>query len=187
MLLLTDGTELSPNDVNLYDLNYYVILPSTVPNGVILKGLGAGDYKTGQVVLQEVTEKWQQYLQPKGVVLEAGPGPDVLIRVTHGRFVAGRAVHIDGISCGVPGFVEFKDGVRLSYKEMLHPEPTKPDWFISHWWGDSVLAFFARCEMHAQSYCTNCGQGMDREAYNAYSYWICAYVRASGCDRAPCG
>ena len=57
MLLLTDGTELSPNDVNLYDLNYYVILPSTVPNGVILKGLGAGDYKTGQVLLQEVTEK----------------------------------------------------------------------------------------------------------------------------------
>jgi hypothetical protein len=171
-----DGTELLPNLVNLYDLNYYLILPSTVPNGVFLKGLSEGDYKKGEVVLQEVTEKWQQYQQPKGVVLEAGPGPDVLIRVTHGRFVAGRAVHIDGVACGVPGFVEFKDGVRLSYKEMLHPEPTKPDWFISHWWGDSVLAFFDRCEMHAQSYCTKWGQGTDSEAYKSYSYWVCAYA-----------
>ena len=171
-----DGSELTPNLVNLYDLNHYVILPSTVPKGVILKGLGEGAYQKGQVVLQEVTEAWQRYLQPKGVVLEAGSGPDVLIRVTHGRFVAGRTVNIDGVECGAPQFVEFKDGARFSYKELLHPQPTKPDWFISHWWGDSVLAFFARCEMHASSYCTKWGQGMDQDAYAAYSYWVCAYA-----------
>ena len=42
----------------------------------------------------------------------------------------------------------------MCLKEMLHSQPTRPNWFISHTWSDSVIAFVERCDKHAHSYCT---------------------------------
>ena len=175
-----DGKPLNPEHVNLYDLNYYLILPNTVPNGVVLIGLENRTYLKGKKVYQETTDAWQKYQRAEGIVMTTSEGTVAHIKVTRGRFVANKRVFIDGeTTCGTPVFVEFKDGIRVSAKEVLHPAPTKPDWFISHWWGDSVLSFIDRCVFHARKYNTKwSAQGpiFDENAFNNYSYWVCAYA-----------
>jgi len=174
-----DGSTLTPQIVNLYDLNYYLIQPSTVPEGVILKGLHHRSYKKGQIVFQEAESEVEKHQRPFGEVMEDCEGTDVLISVQKGTFVRDRNTVIGDESCGSPVFVEFKDGVRMSLKELLHPESTPPDWFISHSWGDSVQSFVKRCELHAKNYCTTWtenGRVFNKKQYDQYSYWVCAYA-----------
>jgi len=174
-----DGSTLTAQIVNLYDLNYYIIQPSTVPEGVILKGMHHRSYKKGEIVFQEADSEFQKYQRPFGEVMEDCEGTDVLINVQKGKFGKDRNTIIGDESCGSPVFVEFKGGVRMSMKEFLHPQPTPPDWFISHSWGDSVLSFAKRCELHAKKYCTTWtrnGSNFNKNQYDQYSYWVCAYA-----------
>lgn len=192
-----DGSLLTPRQVNLYDLNYYYILPSSVPNGVILHGLKKRNYKKGDLLMQEVSSDHMKFQKPFGEVMEDCEGGDVLVRVTRGRFTKTEKVFLQtdnddststrssndvssGEDCGSPTFVQFKDGVRMSLKEKLHPQPTQPDWFISHSWSDSVISFVERCEKHAYGYCSTWNPSsepdFDEEMFNNYSYWISAYA-----------
>jgi hypothetical protein len=38
---------------------------------------------------------------------------------------------------------------RCSYVELIASGPQKPDWFVSHWWGETVIDFIACLEQHA--------------------------------------
>ena len=180
------GEPLSPEQVNLYDLNYYYIQPKTVPNGVVLFGLEDCEFRMGQVIYQKHENESEQYKRPYGRVLkDSTTGSHVWISVEKGKFYQDLDTFVqDDVesppeNIGSPSFVEFKEGKRSSLKEMLHATPTKPDWFISHTWSDSVLKFVERCEYHATSYCTTWtphGKKFDEDKYNSYSYWICAYA-----------
>jgi hypothetical protein len=52
-----------------------------------------------------------------------------------------------------------------SYVEAVTAQPNPPSWFISHYWGHSVLGFVTCVEQHAR----------DRALPKDTSYWICAY------------
>ncbi|GFH62073.1 hypothetical protein CTEN210_18549 [Chaetoceros tenuissimus] len=179
------GELLSPEQVNLYDLNYYYIQPKTVPNGVVLHGLEDREYRMGQVIYQVHENECEQYKKPYGRVLKDSTTGSVWMSVEKGKFNPDLDTFVqeDAESppenIGSPSFVEFNEGKRSSLKEILHSAPTKPDWFISHTWSDSVLKFVERCEYHARSYCTTWtpqGKKFDQDKYNSYSYWICAYA-----------
>ena len=140
----------------------------------------------GQHLYQE-TGAGTQYQRAQGVVMTTSTCTTMHVRPTRDRFVPPRRCCFitstsaaDDDSCGIPSFVQFKDGFRLSAKEMIHPEPIEPDWFVSHWWGDSVVSFIERCEMHAQSHLmkwrTPHGHTCDHTDIDKYAYWVCAFA-----------
>ena len=56
-----------------------------------------------------------------------------------------------------------------SFVELVVDEGTSeqiPQWFISHWWGEAVLAFIRAVEAHAKA------RGLEASA----AYWVCAYA-----------
>ena len=57
---------------------------------------------------------------------------------------------------------------KCSYVELVAREEQdqKPVWFVSHWWGESVLDFVASICRHA----------FDRGLPDETSYWVCAYA-----------
>jgi len=58
-----------------------------------------------------------------------------------------------------------KDG--CSYVEMIANDPQPADWFISHWWGESVIHFVSCVRQHAIDHCYSFGHKY---------YWVCAYA-----------
>jgi hypothetical protein len=44
---------------------------------------------------------------------------------------------------------------QCSYVETIANSRRKPDWFVSHWWGEPVLNFVACLEQHALDRCSN--------------------------------
>lgn len=162
------GRKLKPADVNLYNLNYEHIMPATVPEGVVVKGLNKGSYKAGDVIEQREDGKTGLPMA-KGYVRKNTKGPNVLVTVTQGRFVqksttSKYAVTVDGQAAGEPSDVSCENSV--SYKELVNPVPLKPTWFTSHWWGEPVMHFIACCENHAKL----------RKLPEEAGYWVCAYA-----------
>jgi len=56
-----------------------------------------------------------------------------------------------------------------SYVELVARGPQPPDWFVSHWWGEVVAAFFACIEGHAKL------RHVARRKTRVL-YWVCAYA-----------
>lgn len=164
---LMTGKALTPSKVNLYNFDYFVISPRTVPDGVVVCGLTHQQYKKNQV-LQQFNGDGK--LIAEGRLLEDVEGENLHVRVAKGRFVS-RNAHgeleaiIDGKPCGIPDHIDLHDS--LSYKELISSEPTEPTWFCCHWWGEPIHDFVACCKQHARFR----GQS-GREA----SYWVCAYA-----------
>jgi len=175
------GTQVEPDDVSLYMLNYFHIAPETAVSHCLLEGL-TGPVKAGQVLIQSNPPGCSHYHCPmaKGRVEEVLVDGSVKVTLLQGRFaaqdVAGNA-HITShpvdakgneeaevsTDCGVPSKVSSPGAV--SYKELLSPKPTKPKWYTCHWWGESVLDFIECCEMHAEL-----------RLIEDPSYWICGYA-----------
>jgi len=57
---------------------------------------------------------------------------------------------------------------KCSYVELVASGPAKPQWFVSHWWGNSVFHLIACIEQHA------CDRFL--ENYDDVKYWICAFA-----------
>ena len=77
-------TPLTPEDVTLYDFNYYRLSPSTVPMGILIVGLTASACGSDDVCLQEST-------RAKGRVSSVAD-EEVRIVVDRGRFEVGYSV-----------------------------------------------------------------------------------------------
>ena len=60
---------------------------------------------------------------------------------------------------------------KCSYVELVASSPQKPDWFVSHWWGEPVLLFLRCLERHAADH-TYPGEEVDENT----AYWVCAYA-----------
>jgi Ran GTPase-activating protein (RanGAP) involved in mRNA processing and transport len=58
------------------------------------------------------------------------------------------------------------DGGVRSLTEALADGPQRPDWFVSHFWGESVSKFVKCLRRHAQ----------DRGLSSDTCYWVCAYA-----------
>jgi hypothetical protein len=56
---------------------------------------------------------------------------------------------------------------KCSYVELVATGPQKPDYFISHWWGEPVEQVVACVETHAKDH------GLDEDTVY---YWVCAYA-----------
>lgn len=56
---------------------------------------------------------------------------------------------------------------KCSFVELFADGPQKPQWFVSHWWGEPVSQFIDCLKQHAADRC------LDEE--NTY-YWVCAYA-----------
>ncbi|CAE7248774.1 TTLL3, partial [Symbiodinium microadriaticum] len=152
-------TPLTPEDVTLYDFNYYRLSPSTVPMGILIVGLTASACGSDDVCLQEST-------RAKGRVSSVAD-EEVRIVVDRGRFEVGAPITVAGKVVGAPDAFLWNDEVRhCSYVELLTKKPQKPKYFVSHWWGEGVLDFVACLEQHANIH----SLGLDAP------YWVCAYA-----------
>ncbi|CAB9514706.1 Kinesin light chain [Seminavis robusta] len=58
---------------------------------------------------------------------------------------------------------------KCSYVELIAPGPQKPDWFVSHWWGEPILQFVACLEKHAKD-------RFPAKRPDQIFYWVCAYA-----------
>eukprot|EP00928_Gymnodinium_smaydae_P041881 TRINITY_DN28285_c0_g2_i1.p1 TRINITY_DN28285_c0_g2~~TRINITY_DN28285_c0_g2_i1.p1 ORF type:complete len:620 (+),score=76.64 TRINITY_DN28285_c0_g2_i1:131-1990(+) len=161
------GEPLLPGNVNLYDLNYYLICPSTAPRGVFLRGLQKGKVAKGQIVKQ--LGRGPDSIGKVMGSRASKDGTSVLVRLSLGKFRSvvegGAPIEIDGVPFGVPTEVECPHS--LSLKEILSTQPLRPRWFVSHWWGEKVFDFIRCCERHAKLRGLEEGQA---------SYWVCAYA-----------
>lgn len=168
------GKMLTPSKVNLYHLNYYLILPETLPEGVVLQGLHCEEaVAVGQPVAQ--LDSTGRYAVPlaEGVVRSVSETGDIQVQVIKGCF-SPRArvgddshVEIEWSRCGVPE--EVLTAGNISYKELISSTPTRPHWFCSHWWGESLFSFVSCCEEHSKL----------RQLDEARAtYWICAYANS---------
>ncbi|CAE7210847.1 TTLL3D, partial [Symbiodinium sp. CCMP2456] len=152
-------TPLTPEDVTLYDFNYYRLSPSTVPMGILIVGLTASACSSDDVCLQEST-------RAKGRISSLAD-EEVGILLDRGRFEVGSPITVSGKVVGAPDAFLWNDEVRhCSYVELLTKKPQKPKYFVSHWWGEGVLDFVACLEQHANIH----SLGLDAP------YWVCAYA-----------
>ncbi|CAE7470307.1 TTLL3A [Symbiodinium sp. CCMP2592] len=152
-------TPLTPEDVTLYDFNYYRLSPSTVPTGILTVGLTASECSSGDVCLQEDT-------RAKGRISSVAD-EEVRILVDRGQFEVSYPITIAGKVVGSADALLWNDEVRhCSYVELLTKKPQKPKYFVSHWWGEGVLDFVACLEQHATIH----SLGLDAP------YWVCAYA-----------
>lgn len=158
-----DGGALDPKEVNLYALNHYLICPSTVPKGVLLRGLEKRDWRQGERLLQRQMAGTGQALV-QGTVRKPSNGSDVLVDLCQGQFKVGLRVEVDDKSVGQVASVTAVNS--LSYKEVMSREPLLPTWLVSHWWGEPVVDFVSCCSAHSS--------GRDLCGHQA-SYWVCAY------------
>merc|ERR1719491_2018446 len=56
---------------------------------------------------------------------------------------------------------------RCSYVEMVAKGPQPADWFVSHWWGGTVIDFVSCIRQHAIDHC---------HSLDHTYYWVCAYA-----------
>jgi hypothetical protein len=56
---------------------------------------------------------------------------------------------------------------KCSYVELVASGPQKPKWFVSHWWGGSVMLFLRCLEQHAADHHLD---------HDDTAYWVCAYA-----------
>eukprot|EP00928_Gymnodinium_smaydae_P044490 TRINITY_DN29677_c0_g1_i1.p1 TRINITY_DN29677_c0_g1~~TRINITY_DN29677_c0_g1_i1.p1 ORF type:complete len:1138 (+),score=115.39 TRINITY_DN29677_c0_g1_i1:27-3440(+) len=155
------GKRLRPCDVNLYDLNHYLIRPSVLLEGMILQGLQPGTYSMGRQLSQTMSNGRRAI----GVIRKDTTGGDVHVTVTCGSFSTKYPVEYDAEHVGTPTRVD--SPVAVSYKELVCREATRPLWFCSHWWGEPVLSFISCCREHARL------RKLDKTDCR---YWVCAYA-----------
>ncbi|CAE8635508.1 unnamed protein product, partial [Polarella glacialis] len=185
------GQLLEPGSVNLYHLNYYVICPCTVPEGVLLRCSGIDPRKAvpGQRVVQsDPKSRNTDNVLAEGVIhgTRTVGGQDLLIvskqkgqfrkepgsNLTVGLVSSQNEVDVRPNQVSKPGCPRSTTSLSLSYQEFLRfrdrlePEAVEPRWFCSHWWGEAVLDFICCCEKHAQV----------RLLGNDSAYWVCAYA-----------
>eukprot|EP00927_Polykrikos_kofoidii_P065593 TRINITY_DN61332_c0_g1_i1.p1 TRINITY_DN61332_c0_g1~~TRINITY_DN61332_c0_g1_i1.p1 ORF type:complete len:849 (+),score=135.50 TRINITY_DN61332_c0_g1_i1:41-2548(+) len=147
------------SDVNLYDLNHYMLCPWTVPGGVIMLGVHVLHANFKAIVYQEAT-------RATGKVQSVEDG-GVHVSVLQGRFVLHKPVSIDGKAAGSPTGFRWAGSVKhCSFVELLASKPQRPRLFTSHWWGEPCVDFIACVEQHSALH-----------GFNADTpYWVCAYA-----------
>ncbi|CAE8725135.1 unnamed protein product, partial [Polarella glacialis] len=185
------GQLLKPGNVNLYNLNYFVICPCTVPEGVLLccSGIDTRKAVPGQRVVQsDPNSRNADNVLAEGVIhgTRTVGGQDLLIvsvqkgqfrkesgsNLTVGLVSSQNEVDVRPNQVSKPGCPRSTTSLSLSYQEFLRyrdrlePEAVEPRWFCSHWWGEAVLDFIRCCEKHAQV----------RLLGEDSAYWICAYA-----------
>jgi len=163
------GTPLLPKQVDLYNLDYWVVSPRTAPQSMTLQGLKKQQYYKDQVITQISPSRGQTMAE--GVVLEDVEGPEVPVHLLKGKFRCSKnksdaIIYIDGHDCGVPEDILCVGS--FSYKETVSSTPTRPGWYCCHWWGEPVYDFVACCVEHAKHQ----AQG----EMNKESYWVCGYA-----------
>jgi len=60
--------------------------------------------------------------------------------------------------------MEHTRSMQCSYVELVATGPQKPTWFVSHWWGEPVMAMIRCLEQHCSNH--------ELSEENTY-YWIC--------------
>mmetsp|Transcript_3695 Transcript_3695/g.8094 ORF Transcript_3695/g.8094 Transcript_3695/m.8094 type:complete len:825 (-) Transcript_3695:93-2567(-) len=183
------GKPINSTTATLHDLNYYVILPETVPEGVALRGVEmAAALTPGTPLVQKdefgTTHPWGK-AKLHGTILAEGilrPGPVnstgrvVEVKVQRGKFVSGigaserATVMAEETDCGPPSLVHAP--VTMSWKEKLSPIPCKPDWFVSHTWSAPVASMLRCIIEHGRLRQT---PGAEAGKDSSPSYWICAF------------
>ena len=150
---------LTPETVTLYDLNAFVIMPATL-------------------------EKRTSYVE---LVVEAGECevvrcPQRHLRMTKVGERRGGSALCDG--CGAEGLERHFQCVRCAYKycercadgakaAVGRAELQRPEWFVSHWWGEPVVLFIACLMQHAKD---RFYRSPDDESWLDTPYWVCAYA-----------
>jgi len=167
-----NGKALAPASVCLYDLNHYLIMPKTVPHGVRLTWVDPlPDALCKGVRLRQVPCEGAR-CRAEGLIMDADPATSsVLVEVQVGCFGPAEASEfsIAGSEGGVPGAlgdVEVEPLSHVSYVGTLTSSPQRPDFFISHWWGEPVMDFVSCVTHHAQV----------RGLSDGTAYWCCAYA-----------
>jgi hypothetical protein len=56
---------------------------------------------------------------------------------------------------------------NCAFKELFSSGSSAPTYYVSHWWGESVLHFISLCEYHATKHELSASQA---------KYWVCAYA-----------
>lgn len=56
---------------------------------------------------------------------------------------------------------------NCAFKELFTSGASKPTYYVSHWWGESVLDFIRCCEYHAERYGLSAVEA---------TYWVCAHA-----------
>ncbi|CAE8649195.1 unnamed protein product [Polarella glacialis] len=168
---------LQAEEVDLYQLNHFLICPSTLPEGVLMYCPCVDTARArGQAVAQSDSNSARA-----GQMVGEGEVTGVLgvdgqkwlvVKVCKGRFTKKQgstliAGHISGRCEDVrPNKVSLSYQEVLRYNKGLLPEAVAPDWFCSHWWGEAVLDFIKCCEKHAAI----------RQLGAESAYWVCAYA-----------
>eukprot|EP00439_Symbiodinium_sp_Y106_P046286 s386_g5.t3 len=109
-------TPLTPEDVTLYDFNYYRLSPSTVPMGILTVGLTASECNSDDACLQEGT-------RAKGRISSVAD-EEVGILVDRGRFEVGYPITIAGKVVGSPDALLWNDEGVLDFVACLEQHAT---------------------------------------------------------------
>lgn len=56
---------------------------------------------------------------------------------------------------------------NCAFKELFSSGSSVPTYYVSHWWGESVLQFISLCEYHAMKHELSAAEA---------KYWVCAYA-----------
>lgn len=127
-----NGELLKPEQVTLYDLTHYLILPSCVPDGVELIGITLRDLQPGVELIQirqsEFYAKGMRKVVARGRVISISNAA-IAVQMIEGRFRAetddpwdvwDRTVHVEGkmTQCGIPSEVRLR-GPTYSYFELV--------------------------------------------------------------------
>jgi len=161
------GKPLLPQQVDLYKLNYYLVLPECYPRGVKLHGpRDCACYSQNKIFTH--TNKNGEVVE--GSILSVSSSADdvtLTVKMMRGSFESG-VCEIDNITFddNTYGPFSFQPGPTCSYMELVSQKPQVPITFCSHFWGEAVLDFVDCCEEHAKL----------RKYPADTTYWVCAYA-----------
>eukprot|EP00930_Biecheleria_cincta_P035787 TRINITY_DN24592_c0_g1_i1.p1 TRINITY_DN24592_c0_g1~~TRINITY_DN24592_c0_g1_i1.p1 ORF type:complete len:851 (-),score=130.31 TRINITY_DN24592_c0_g1_i1:41-2542(-) len=163
------GRSLKLENITLYTLEYYRILPQCAPT-VKLCNMGKLSYGKGTHVEQPSSRQGCAI----GEILDTN-GADITVKVIRGRF---SRTEKDGVTLrksvcmtssrfevGLPEDTEPLES--FSYMERISEEPQPAKIYCSHFWGDPVLNLIKCCKTHAKHHGYS-----PKSAY----YWICAFA-----------
>jgi len=100
-----------------------------------------------------------------------------LISVTGERSLTIELVNLYHLTAWVikPATAPSGNAKHCSMVELLCRQAQLPHWFVSHWWGERVLDFFAVLEKHA--FVRHLGEAFELlEKGGEDWYWVCAYA-----------
>lgn len=163
------GQLMKPEEVTLYTLEYYKILPQCAPF-VKLFEVGEFNYRQGMQIEQPSPKQGCAVGKISHV-----EGANIIVEVIRGRF---SRTEKDGVTLrksvcltsprfrvGLPKDVEPSES--FSYMERISEGPQPATIYCSHFWGDAVLNLINCCRMHAKHH---------SYALESAYYWVCAFA-----------